>query len=186
MPEVSFQTLNLPTYYFALAAGPAEEIGQPQEALHQESRQGFQLREQPLEQPDTGWQTSDSAGKQNAEFGRRDYKPQSNGTFASLLSFAQMYYNPAYREHSDERLVSLTLLLRAHWVLLKHIQQVLVGESCEELPCSILNEGSDCAEDWLEDLTGQFSTGKTACKTSNQFRVNIYQGQYTKTVLPIA
>ena len=171
MPEVSFQTLNLPTYYFALAAGPAEEIGQPQEALHQESRQGFQLREQPLEQPDTGWQTSDSAGKQNAEFGRRDYKPQSNGTFASLLSFAQMYYNPAYREHSDERLVSLTPLPRAYLAL-------LVGEICEELPCSIPNEGSNSSEDWLQDLTGQFSTERLHAR--HQTRVNIYKANALK------
>ena len=78
---------------------------EPHSALHPEPYQYSQHREQPAGQPDTGWQTSDPGGMQNQDFSKSKYKPQSNGTFASLLSFAQMYYDPAYSEDSDERLV---------------------------------------------------------------------------------
>ena len=75
-------------------------------ALYPEPHQHPQQREQPADQPDTGWETSDPGGMQHIAFSKTEYEPQSNGTFASLLNFAQMYYNPAYSEHSDERLVN--------------------------------------------------------------------------------
>ena len=110
--------------------------------MQTDSHQVQQQREQPVNQPDTGWHTGNQSGDLHAEINKLQYKPQSNGTFASLLSFAQMYYDPGYSEHSDEKLVSSFVeLLR---------QGFGICDLSKCMSCFLGNLLFDCLKIWLQ------------------------------------
>lgn len=60
-------------------------------------------REDPSNPPDTGWHSAMPGGNEGQKSERASYEPQSNGIFASLVTFAQAFYDPAFQDCLDEQ-----------------------------------------------------------------------------------